>query len=308
MKNGQMWFDIDGNDIQAHGGCIIEFDGTYYWYGENKGADNVPGTRRVDVIGISCYSSKDLVNWKYEGLALTAEKDDINSFIHSSKVVERPKVIYNKKTKKFVMWMHIDSADYVFAGAGVAVSDTPVGPFKFITATPPNRQDCRDMTLFVDKDDIAYLVHSKDWNKTLNIARLTDDYLNVDGFYTSVLIDQEREAPALFIHNDMYYMITSGCTGWAPNSALYAQCKDLLGKWKLIDNPCEGENYRRTFEGQSSFVFTVDGKDYLMLDHWKPDELRNSGYSILPVTFSGESVLGGEFMTVKWQDEWNGIK
>ncbi len=308
MKNGQIWQDVDGNDIQAHGGCIIEHKGTFYWYGENKGADNVPGTSRVDVIGISCYSSKDLVNWKYEGLALAADKEDENSFIHTSKVVERPKVIYNKKIKKFVMWMHIDSANYMFAGAGVAVSDTPVGPFKFITATPPNRQDCRDMTLFVDKDDTAYLVHSKDWNKTLNIARLTDDYLDVDGFYVSVLIDQEREAPALFVHNDMYYMITSGCTGWAPNSALYAQCKNLLGKWKLIDNPCEGDNYRRTFEGQSTYVFSVGGKHYLMLDHWKPTELKNSGYSILPITFSGESILGGEIMTVKWQDEWNGIE
>ena len=73
MKNGHIWQDVDGNDIQAHGGCIINHEGVYYWYGENKGADNKIATfvsgqtvSRVDVIGISCYSSTDLVNWKYE--------------------------------------------------------------------------------------------------------------------------------------------------------------------------------------------------------------------------------------------------
>ena len=54
-KNGYIWQDIDGNDIQAHGGCIINHNGIYYWYGEHKGADNVPGpVERVDVIGVSC--------------------------------------------------------------------------------------------------------------------------------------------------------------------------------------------------------------------------------------------------------------
>lgn len=64
---------------------------------------------RVDVIGISCYSSKDLVNWKYEGLALEADREDEKSFIHTSKVVERPKVIFNEKNNNFVMWMPISS-------------------------------------------------------------------------------------------------------------------------------------------------------------------------------------------------------
>ena len=58
-KNGEMWFDDQGNAIQAHGGMILEYQGIWYWYGENKGADNCPGTSRVDVIGVSCYSSKN---------------------------------------------------------------------------------------------------------------------------------------------------------------------------------------------------------------------------------------------------------
>lgn len=303
MKNGQMWKDVDGNDIQAHGGCIIEHEGMFYWYGENKGQDNCPGRNRVDVIGVSCYSSADLVNWKYEGLVLESNRENVESPLHTSKVLERPKVLYNEKTNKFVMWFHADSPDYVYAATGVAVSDSPTGPFDFRCVMQPNRQDSRDMTLFKDVDGTAYLIHSKDWNKTLNIARLTDDYTNVDGLYVSVMVDQEREAPAVCYRNGMYFMVTSGCTGWNYNSALFARCPELLGKWKLIDNPCEGEGYRETFKGQSTYIFTVNDKDYLMLDHWIPKNLKTSGYSILPISYDAK-----HNMTVTWTDEWNGIQ
>ena len=302
MKNGIIWKDADGNDIQAHGGCIINHNGVYYWYGEHKGADNCPGTTRVDVIGISCYSSADLLNWKYEGLVFESDKNDESSYLHPSKVMERPKVIYNEKEDQFVLWMHIDNADYTYAGVGIAVSKTPTGPFLLKKIEVPNRQDCRDMTIFKDIDGKAYLVHSSNWNKTLNIARLTDDYAGLDGYYHSVLIDQEREAPALFFKDGMYYMITSGCTGWEPNQALFARCPMLLGRWKLIDNPCEGEGRRTTFLGQSSYIFEAGGRFYLLLDHWHPDDLKSSGYSILPI-----EITEGNNLVVPWQDEWLGV-
>ncbi len=301
-KNGKIWLDVEGNPIQAHGGCIINHKGKWYWYGENKGQDNCPGRNRVDVIGISCYSSNNLADWKYEGLALEADHENKESLIHTSMVVERPKVLCNEETGKFVMWMHCDYPNYVYGGVGVAVADKPEGPFTLVRNMQPNRQDSRDMTLFKDRDGVAYLVHSKDWNKTMNIARLTKDYTDVTGFYVSIMQDQEREAPALCFYEGMYYMVTSGCTGWAPNSALYAECPQLLGKWKLIDNPCQGENYRRTFEGQSTYIFEVNGQFYLMLDHWIPHDLKNSGYSILPISFENR------IMTINWQDEWCGIE
>ena len=158
------------------------------------------------------------------------------------------------------------------------------------------------MTLFADTDKTAYLIHSTDWNKSLDIARLTDDYTKTDGFYVTVMRDQLREAPALCIHNGLYYMVTSGCSGWEPNSALFSISTHLLGKWRLIDNPCEGKDYRKTFFGQSTYIFSVDGKDYLMLDHWKPHDLKTSGYSILPITYDESGA-----MTVTWQDEWLGL-
>lgn len=296
FKNGQMWYDDKGQPIQAHGGMLLEHEGMWYWYGENKGAENTPGKTRVDVIGISCYSSKDLRSWHYEGLALDVNKSGSDSILKPQNVCERPKVLFNKQTQKFVMWVHLDTADYNFAGVGIAVSDRPQGPFTMLREKRPNGQESRDMTVFVDRDEKAYLIHSSNRNKTLHIARLTDDYTDVDGFYTSALVEQQREAPALICEKGIYYMVTSGCTGWDYNSALYAVSAFVNGKWKLIDNPCEGEGYRDTFKGQSTYMFRVGEQIYLLLDHWKPDNLQESGYSILPV-----SVEQGK-MTVKWTD------
>lgn len=291
-QNGQMWYDTDGNPIQAHGGMILKHKDTYYWYGENKSGETVMGLRgfyRVDFIGFSCYSSRDCMNWKYEGLALTASTEEGHP-LYKDRVGERPKVIYNEKTGKFVMWFHMDSMDYYTAHTGVAVSDSPTGPFTLVRHMRPNGFDSRDMTLYQDKDGRAYVIYSSDWNKTLRIGQLTDDYLDVNGVYTSVFIEQEREAPAVFEKDGRYYMITSGCTGWEPNSALVGVSNNISSGWKLIDNPCVGEHARQTFFGQSTYVLEKDGRYYLMLDHWKPDRLRESGYSILPIEIDGDNL------------------
>ena len=284
-KNGTMWLDTDGNPIQAHGGMIEKFDGIYYWYGENKAGETVlkeNGLHRVDFIGFSCYSSADCISWKNEGLVLKAS-DQPGSPLHKSRVGERPKVLYNEKSRKYVMWFHLDSHDYMTAHTGVAVADRPTGPFQFVREMCPNRFDSRDMRLFKDTDGKAYLIYSSDWNKTLRIAQLTDDYLDVNGVYSHAFPEQEREAPAIFIKDGLYYMITSGCTGWEPNNALFGISHNIFSGRKLIGDPCTGENARQTYFGQSTYVFEKDGRHYLMLDHWNPSNLKESGYSILPV-------------------------
>ena len=300
MKNGTIWKDIDGNSIQAHGGMIMEHKGTWYWYGENKDAENAPGEKQVNVIGISCYSSKDLMNWKYEGLVIESDKENPESPLYYEKVCERPKVIYCEKTGKFVLWMHLDRKDYTYAGVGIAVSNSPTGPFELIDAKQPNRLDSRDMTVFKDDDGKAYLFHSTNWNRTMAISTLTDDYTDLDGFYVYSMPEQLREAPAVCRHNGSYYMVTSGCTGWDPNAALYSTSEHIQGDWILIDNPCTGENYRKTFNGQSTYIFEYKGQKYLMLDHWLPYDLKNSGYSFLPLDIDEDGI-----MTVTWTDEFS---
>ena len=303
MKNGTCWTDSEGNFIQAHGGMITRFGKKWYWYGENKDAPNlvINGELqlRVPFTGIGCYSSEDLHTWHNEGLMLSPVHDAEHP-LDVDRIAERPKVLYCEKTGKYVMWFHADRKDYTLAEAGVAVADRPEGPFQFLQLVLPNRRDCRDMTLFQDPlTGKAYLVHSGDWNKTLYFSELTDDYLNVTGVCLPQMVNQEREAPAMLVHDSVYYCITSGCTGWDPNSALYATCSTLSGSlMKLMDSPCEGPNARNTFGGQSTWVFEADGQWYLMLDHWKPTDLRHSGYSILPICFDNGR------MTIPWREEF----
>ena len=241
---------------------------------------------RVPAGGVSCYSSKDLSTWKYEGIALTPLIGDPLNDIDTGKVIERPKVIYNKTTKKFVMWMHIDGKDYSFAHAGVAVSDNPAGPYKYLGSTQPNGQMARDMTLFKDDDNKAYLIYSSENNNTMHVCLLSDDYLSPTKTWSRILVDRNREAPALFKNKGKYYLVTSACTGWSPNAVTYAIASQPLGPWKEYNNPCTGEGAETTFQSQSTFVLPVKGKkdQYIfMADKWNKLDLENSKYVWLPL-------------------------
>lgn len=133
FKPGEIWEDTDGNHINAHGGGIFYENGTYYWFGEHKSRHS-----KAEV-GVRVYSSQDLYNWKNEGVAL-AVSEDPDSEITVGSVIERPKVVYNEKTGKYVLWFHLELKDqgYSAARTGVAVSDNPTGPYKYIKSYRPN--------------------------------------------------------------------------------------------------------------------------------------------------------------------------
>ena len=136
IKPGELWPDTDGKHINAHGGGIILYDGIYYWFGESR----LPrGEKDRTHYGVGCYSSKDLLNWKNEGLALRVISDTTN-MLQPGCVIERPKVIFNKKTGKFVMWFHheLKGQGYRAALTGVAVSDNITGPYRYIRSLRPN--------------------------------------------------------------------------------------------------------------------------------------------------------------------------
>lgn len=136
IKPGEVWPDTEGKHINAHGGGILNFKGVYYWFGESR----LPGgeTDRTKY-GVGCYSSKDLINWKNEGLALKVI-NDTSGLLLPGCVIERPKVIYNRKTGKFVMWFHheLKGQGYRAALTGVAVSNNVMGPYKYIRSLRPN--------------------------------------------------------------------------------------------------------------------------------------------------------------------------
>ena len=128
IVSGSIWPDNEGVHVNAHGGGVLCHEGTYYWFGENKS-----DTTSNALVGVMCYSSKNLTDWKNEGPALRVS-DEVGSDIERGCILERPKVVYNQKTGKFVMWFHLElkGQGYGAARAGVAVADRPEGPYTFI--------------------------------------------------------------------------------------------------------------------------------------------------------------------------------
>jgi hypothetical protein len=299
----QPWLDTNGKPIQAHGGGILFFEGVYYWFGENKNGPTILShMHRVDAIGISCYSSRTLNDWRDEGLVLKAVPNDPKHDLHPSKVIERPKVVYNAATKKFVMWCHIDTSDYAYARVGVFVADKPTGPYNYLGSVRPGGYDSRDFTLFQDDDQKAYLLFSssgtkdpasyEDWNQTLRLAKLSDDYLEVEAVLAEVRPNAKREAPVVFKHGGLYHLVTSGCTGWDPNAAEHSSTPTLTGPWTVHGNPCVGAGRDTTFGGQGTFILP-NGKDnfILMADVWKKEDLRNSSYLWLAARFENDTLI-----------------
>lgn len=315
IQPGELWRDTDGKIIEAHGGGMLYIEGTYYWYGENKDAKTqvIPFVaswtneekayrHRTDVIGVSCYSSKDLINWKNEGVVLPAVQDDSTHDLYFQNVLERPKVIYNEKTNQYVMWMHIDTADYQYARAGVAVSHCPTGPFRYIKSIRPNDAMSRDMTLFKDDDGQAYLFFSSEKNSTMYVSKLADDYLKPTGEFTRNFVQKYREAPAVCKYNNKYFIITSACTGWDPNEAEYAVANSPLGPWEIGGNPCIGKGTDTTFDSQSTHIIPVEGKGgcfIFMADRWKKEDLHDSRYIWLPMCIEDDRI------TIKWNEQWD---
>ena len=322
FRPGELWPDNNGVHINAHGGGMLLHEGTYYWFGEHKVAGEIGNTAQV---GVHCYSSEDLYHWVDRGIALAV--DSVGD-IQKGCILERPKVIYNAKTKKFVMWFHLElkGQGYASARAGIAVADNVTGPFRFVRSTratpgcyPVNTSDSlnlteqiyirdlaggqmvRDQQLFVDDDGTAYHIFASEENQTLHIAELTDDYLGHTGKYVRAFEGRYMEAPALFKKDGLYYFMGSGCTGWAPNAARSAVAPSIWGPWTELGNPCVGKDAEKTFFSQSTYILPVPGekdKFIYMGDRWAPSNPIDGRYIWLPIRFEGRK------FKIAWVDEW----
>lgn len=308
---GRIWNDLNGNPINAHGGGIIYVDKTYYWYGEHKllGRSEKKGADG----GVHCYSSTDLYNWKDEGLILSVDYNDNKSDIAAGCILERPKVVYNKGTKLYVMYfkLYLSGKGYDTGYVGVATGRKPVGPFqyshKFLGAG--SFKGSGDFCMFQDEDGSVYHLTVRKPDKVFCIGRLQDNYLYPEGTY-KVLTDipLHTEAPAIIRSDSIYYMVGSGSSGWTPNAARSFLTQNLWGGYKDLGNPCKGINPynelgpEKTFGGQISFILSVQqrpGCYIAMFDIWNPERASDGLYMWLPLRIENGTLL------VEWKDRWN---
>ncbi|CAL9409082.1 hypothetical protein SUDANB105_01611 [Streptomyces sp. enrichment culture] len=279
ISNGTQFTDISGNPVHAHGGGIVKVGSYYYWFGEHRNADNT--FRYVDA-----YRSTDLKNWEFRNHVLTQSTHPELAVAN----IERPKVMYNVATGKFVMWMHKENgSDYGEARAAVAVSDTVDGDYTWQGSFRPLGQHMsRDITVFVDTDGTGYMVSAARENYDLHIYRLTADYTGVASLVANPWPGGHREAPALFKRGGVYFMLTSGATGWNPNQQQYATATSLTGPWSSMTNVGDTTAYG----SQTAYVLPLQGStatSYLYLgDRWGNSfggTVGDSRYVWLPLTF-----------------------
>jgi hypothetical protein len=281
IQPGEFWPDDRGRHVQAHGGGIIKVGDTFYWFGEDRSRDNDPGKRYV-----ACYSSTDLAHWTFRNQVIKLADPE---HLGPKWVLERPKVFYNERTGKFVMYMHVDGpvpgeeGDYRFAGVGVAVCDTVDGDYRYLKSFRPLGQESRDIGQFIDDDGAAYLIFESRPTKGFFIAKLSDDYLDVAK--EVCLVHAPLEGGAIVHYQGLYYAIGSALTGWAPNPNKYATAKSLAGPWsEFRDIAPPGTN---TYGSQSTLMLKVAGPKattvIYMGDIWKPKSQWDSRYLWMPL-------------------------
>ncbi len=365
FRPGQEWLDSDGEVIQAHGGQVVpskDADGRtiYYLYGEDRtnGYHSAPG--------VHVYSSYDLYNWDDRGVALRAlsskdqfEDDPYFEALYGDysaaqqdavyrdlgtvpvdgvtpPIIERPKVIFNEKTGKWVMWAHMDgpsatsSAQYAKANAGVAVADSPFGPFKYIDSyrlhyapadagtdqprpeqpwhgarhEPVRRRRRHRLHHLFERGERDH-VHLQARRTTTPTWRLPPMRA---GWLGRGLQPHLRE-PVEGIPGDLQARRAVlpdhlGHHGWSPNPSRWASSSDIMGAWTEMGDPFPWWAQSNSWNSQPSSVIPVDrehGKYIYMGDRWNGGgDLKNAQMVWLPINM-GE---GGDSLAVEVHDEW----
>ena len=292
IKNGDFWQDTAGNRIEAHGAGLIRVADTWYWIGEDK-SGNSGGFKAVN-----CYASKDLSHWEFRRAIIT--KQTSTDLAASDRIIERPKVIYNEASKKYVMWLHWEGASYATAEAGVFSSDTVDGNYTQVRHFRPNDRMSRDDTLFKDDDGKAYFLSASNENKDLSLYDLSDDYTNMKSQISTLWPGSYREAPAIMKTKGHYFIVNSTATNWDPNQQKFSTATSMQGPWSALANVGDATG----FDTQTAFIIPVQGTKtttYIYAgDRWQDPDLKSSKYIWLPLKLSGDTKLVMDYYE-SWQ-------
>ncbi len=322
IRNGTDWKDTDGNPVSCHEGGMSRFGDMFYWYGTSYigNPKGICGQRLQEQgllrlrHGLNVYSSRDLANWKYEGVALDFNRpgNEIKGSGH------RPSVIYNATTKQYVMWF-FDFTKYPAPMMAVAVSDSPTGPFRIHARdvlTGEEHGYAQDCGLFQDDDGKAYLVYD-DGHRNLRVDLLSDDYLsstrkNVVALAASGVEDAAHPKPglkayegaAMIKYKGKYIVAGSGVCGWGASPTTYAVASSPLGPYSEPRVMSEKDTWGSQI---SNFIHLRETDTVMALcDQWwagqnPRSDLETSRYLWLPVAFDPKT---GE-ARMEYAEQWN---
>ncbi|MFE3649065.1 family 43 glycosylhydrolase [Streptomyces sp. NPDC057579] len=263
---------------------MIKVGGYYYWFGENT----YPNSQFAS---IPVYRSTDLRTWEFRNSALRqASAPELQNA-----GVWRPRIIYNARTQQYVLFLRKENHPSPMTENKVAIATSPTvdGNYTYRGSFRPMGYRSFDMTVFRDTDGQAYLLSTTNGQKDLTIFRLTSDYLGVAARVTT-LHNVRREAQSVFKRNGVYFLVSSGTTGWNPNQQKYATATNIAGPWSSMANLGDSTAYG----SQVTSVLPVQGSrttSYLYLgDRWaqpRGGTHNDSTYVWLPLRFPSDRSL-----------------
>lgn len=288
IRSAGPWLDTEGKKIEAHGFQVFynEQDSTYYWYGENK--EFTKRGSNVWTWGVRAYASKDFVQWEDKGLIIPPDTVDVHSPLHYSQWNDRPHIIYNKHTGKWICWIKNMSSTVFF----VMQADDFLGPYEMInTGLRPGGYGVGDFDLYADEATGKAYIWFERPHWEMMCFTLNDTYTDIAEGCEGEIVKSEhfyglrppytREAPAHFMVDGKHYLFTSGTTGYYPNESQVARFDDPHGVYINLGNPHPADTTRTSYFSQITDVVKVEGKENLYVvvaDRWMPQlmETMNS--------------------------------
>ena len=212
----------------VHDGRLYLYVGHDEFY---EGQDSASGGKEFNITEWLCYSTDDMKNWTDHGAVLNpADFKWAVGEAWASQVVE--------KDGKFYYFTTVQGGEpYVGKAVGVAVADTPVGPFVDAIGKPLVSDDMTDNgkrgwwndidpTVLIDGDD-AWLCWG---NGTCFLAKLKPNMIELDGEIKVVDVPNYVEGPWLHKRNDIYYL-TYASFGKGSETISYATAPSMDGPW-----------------------------------------------------------------------------
>ncbi|WP_240775584.1 glycoside hydrolase family 43 protein [Sphingobacterium psychroaquaticum] len=259
--SGVHQFVSKGNPIITHkytaDPATLVHAGTVYLYAGHDIAP--PGKEHYQMDEWLVFSTTDLVNWREHPSPLKATdfrwaKGDA----WASQVVE--------KNGKFYWYATVEHSAIHGKAIGVAVSDSPVGPFVDARGTALVTNDMTkdteiswddiDPTVFIDDNGQAYIF----WGNTVcYYAKLKDNMTELDGPFKRVELPQFTEAPWVHKRDGWYYL---SYASEFPEKTVYAMSRSIDGPWvyKGILNEVAGNSNTNhqailDYKGKTYFVY-----------------------------------------------------
>lgn len=227
-----------------------------------------------DQIHFDAFSSKDLVNWtKHENVLTNKE------ITWAWQAMWAPSVVENNGKYYFFFGANDIQNNNEKGGIGVAVADSPAGPFKDLLGKPLidkiiNGAQPIDQFAYKDSDGQWYLIYGG-WGHC-NIVRLADDFKSVIPFkdgsmFKEMTPENYVEGPFMLKRNGKYYFMWSeGGWGGPDYCVAYAIGDSPFGPWKRIGKILQQDPAIATSAGHHSVIKGKGKDEYYIIYHRRP--------------------------------------